>query len=77
MFYYAALSEAQDVSLYLKPLENIFVDLEQTEFDELEKLLSPLLHSVCLLWANSEHYNTPGRVVVLLREICNLIISQV
>ena len=72
-----ALTEAQDINLHLKPLKNHFEDLEQADFDESEKLLPPLLHVICLVWAKSKYYNTPGRIIVLLQETCNLLIELV
>ena len=33
------------------------------------------MHVVLLVWKHSHHYNTPGRIVVLVREICNEVIS--
>lgn len=35
-----------------------------------------MLHIVLLIWKNSKHYNTPARLVVLMREICNSLIIQ-
>ena len=34
------------------------------------------MHTILLIWTHSNHYNTPSRLVVLIREICNAIISQ-
>ncbi|XP_041830036.1 dynein heavy chain 9, axonemal-like isoform X1 [Melanotaenia boesemani] len=34
------------------------------------------MHTVCLVWTSSRHYNTPARLVVLLQETCNLLIQQ-
>merc|ERR1712193_143140 len=70
-----ALREATDINMHLKPLRNHFEDLEQADFDSMEKMLEPLFHVICLLWANSSYYNTPGRIVVLLQESCNLMIE--
>lgn len=39
--------------------------------------LRPLLHVVCLIWATCASYRSPGRLTVLLQEICNLLIQQV
>lgn len=72
-----ALHEAQDINMYLKPLRRLFEDLEQAEFDMCAPMLPPLLHTVCLVWANSKYYNTPARIIVLLQEICNMIIEMV
>ncbi|BFZ02963.1 hypothetical protein BsWGS_06002 [Bradybaena similaris] len=72
----AALTEAQDINMHLKPLRYQLEELEQTEFDECGKLLAPILNTVCLIWSNSEYYNTPARIIVLLQEICNMIIDM-
>ena len=34
------------------------------------------MHVIKLIWDYSPHYNTPARLVVLIREICNAIITQ-
>ncbi|XP_065503599.1 dynein axonemal heavy chain 9 [Caloenas nicobarica] len=72
----AALTEAQDVHLHLMPLKRRLEDIERVEFSEVKPFLLPLLHMVCLIWVTSKHYNMPGRIVVLLQEICNLLIQQ-
>ncbi len=42
----------------------------------LSQLFKPMLHIILLIWKNSKHYNTPARLVVLMREICNSLIIQ-
>uniref|UniRef100_A0A8B9JC40 Uncharacterized protein n=1 Tax=Astyanax mexicanus TaxID=7994 RepID=A0A8B9JC40_ASTMX len=71
-----ALEEATDINLFLKPLQRLTEDLESTEFSNVKERIAPLMHTVCLVWANSKHYNTPARVIVLLQEFCNLFIQQ-
>ncbi|CAM4557085.1 unnamed protein product [Lepidochelys kempii] len=71
-----ALTEAQDINLHLTPLQRHLEDIESVEFNEVKPLISPLLHVVCLIWATSNYYNTPARIIVLLQEICNLLIQQ-
>lgn len=34
------------------------------------------MHTVLMIWTYSPYYNTPARLVVLIREICNAIIAQ-
>jgi len=72
-----ALAEAQDINLFLKPLRSHFEDIEQVDFEDMRKHLEPMMHVVCLVWANSKYYNTPARIIILLQEICNLIILLV
>ncbi|GLH12099.1 uncharacterized protein GBIM_16853, partial [Gryllus bimaculatus] len=72
----AALAEAQDISLYLKPLLRHFKVVEETDFSELSPHLMPLVHVVCLVWSNSRYYCTSSKIIILLRQICNLLIQQ-
>jgi len=34
------------------------------------------MHTILMIWTYSSNYNTPSRLVVLIREICNAIIEQ-
>jgi dynein heavy chain len=34
------------------------------------------MHIILLIWKKSNYYNTPSRLVVLIREICNAIIEK-
>jgi len=77
MFLNTALAEAKDIVLYLKPLLRHFAALEETDFAEVAPCLQPLMHTVCLVWANSQYYCNSARIIVLLRQICNLLIEQV
>lgn len=45
-------------------------------FSSYMQLFKPMLHIILLIWKNSRHYNTPARLVVLMREICNSLIIQ-
>ncbi|CAG9311235.1 unnamed protein product [Blepharisma stoltei] len=74
----AAKQEANDNSKYLKTLGGLFYDLtdDSKEFSELEALFVPIMHTILLIWNHSEYYNTPARLVVLIREICNAIVAQ-
>jgi len=40
------------------------------------ELFVPIMHTILLIWNNSKFYNTPPRLVVLIREICNAIIRK-
>ncbi|KAL8567586.1 hypothetical protein ACOMHN_054399 [Nucella lapillus] len=72
----AALAEARDISKFLVPVRHCLEDLEQVQFDECTPNIRPLFHTLCLVWANSDYYNTPTRIIVLMQEICNLIINM-
>lgn len=72
-----ALEEAKDICTYLRPLQRLFEDMENAEFPDVRSQIGPLMHTVCLVWANSRYYNTPARLIVLLQETANLLIQQV
>ncbi|KAG7239799.1 hypothetical protein INR49_028387 [Caranx melampygus] len=72
----AALEEARDICTYLRPLQRLFEDMENVEFPEVRGQIGPLMHTLCLVWANSRYFSTPARIIVLLQETCNLLIQQ-
>ena len=41
--------------------------IEVVDFPELRPLLAPLMHTVCLVYANSSYYNTTARIIVLMQ----------
>ena len=71
------MEEARDINMHLKTINYLFEEFVQTDFDQALKDLDPMMHVVCLIWANSRFYNNPGRIVVLLQEICNMLIRSV
>lgn len=73
----SALEEARDICTYLTPLRCFYEDVESAEFPDVRSQIGPLMHTVCLVWANSQYYSTPARLIVLLQETCNLLIQQV
>lgn len=72
------MAEAKDIAKYLKTLVKHFAVLEETpDFADVAIYLKPLMHTVCLVWGHSRYYCNSGKIIVLLKEICNLIIQQV
>ena len=72
-----ALEEALDISIHLKPLRMHCEMMEECEYDELPQRFPPFFHCVSLVWANSEHYRLPSRLVIFLQEVSNLLIEVV
>jgi len=70
--------EANENYKYLQTLEDLFRDLCDTSKDitDCAELFVPIMHTILLIWTYSQHYNTPARLVVLIREICNAIIKR-
>ena len=74
---FSARMEANDNSKYLRTLEKWFSDLNSMdEFPMTVEVFKPMMHIILLIWKNSKHYNTSPRLVVLMREICNSLITQ-
>ena len=73
---YAARLEANDNTKNLKTLEKWVNKLNEDDFGNLPAIFRPLLHTLMLIWKHSSYYNTPSRLVILVREMCNSIIEQ-
>ena len=73
-----AQKESNENYKYLRTLQDLFGELISTsnEPNEVAELFVPIMHTILLIWTHSQHYNTPARLVVLIREICNAIITQ-
>ena len=68
--------EANDNNKFLKTLKDLFMTLRENEFKQCQETFMPIMHTILLIWKNSKFYNTPPRLVVLIREICNEIIKK-
>ncbi|TYZ60954.1 hypothetical protein PybrP1_011234 [[Pythium] brassicae (nom. inval.)] len=74
---FLARAEANDNSHFLQPLAKWFDGLSgAATFPAIRDLFRPIFHSVLLVWKCSRFYNTPTRLVVLIRQICNEIIRK-
>lgn len=71
-------TEACENYKFLKTLHDKFIDLQDgsKELPEVAELFVPIMHTILLIWTYSSYYNTPARLLVLIREICNAIINQ-
>ena len=70
--------EADENYKFLQTLEQYFFKLVDTslELPEVAEYFVPIMHTILLIWTYSQHYNTPARLLVLIREICNALIYQ-
>lgn len=73
-----AQKEANENHKYLQTLGDLFYNLGDTskELPEVAEQFVPIMHTILLIWNHSQNYNTPARLVVLIRQICNAIIKQ-
>ncbi|XP_049878702.1 dynein beta chain, ciliary [Pectinophora gossypiella] len=72
----SALAEAREIDLYLRTLEKHFQALEDTDFTECQPLFRPLFHVICMIWRDSKYYCSSSKLMVLLKQIGNLLIHQ-
>lgn len=70
--------EANENCKFLQTLYDKFCDLVDSnkEMHEIAELFVPIMHTILLIWTYSNYYNTPARLLVLIREICNAVIIQ-
>jgi dynein heavy chain, axonemal len=72
-----ARAEANNIIKYLKPLIPWFEGLEnEADFENLVNHFAPIIHLVLLVWKSTPYYNSPSRLVILMRELCNSLIRQ-
>jgi dynein heavy chain len=70
--------EANDNYLYLQTLNELFTELtnDSLELEQIADLFMPIMHTILMIWTYSQYYNTPSRLVVLIREISNAVIDR-
>ena len=73
-----ARAEAANITKFLSAL-SVWCDffIKERDFSNVEKYFQPIMHVILLVWKSSPYYNTPSRLVVLLREICNSLIVHI
>lgn len=68
--------EAQDVSLWLQPLQRQTASFNSVQFSNAQELIAPLVHVLHLLWSNARFYRSTQRMSVLLRCMCNMLVHR-
>lgn len=71
-----AMIETREINRYLRPLRTYVDQMSSATFEELPSTFRPVLHVLSLIWRHCPLYGTVN-MIVLLRQICNNIISQV
>ena len=63
---------------FLETLREPFTLLcdDTQEFQNLHELFPPIMHTFLKIYTHSRFYNTPPRLVVLIKETCNEIITR-
>ncbi len=72
-----AQQEAAENYRYLNAIMPHFRRLRNNpDFQSLMSAFQPMMYCILLMWKNSKTYNTNHRLVVLVQEICNAIITE-
>lgn len=71
-----SLAEAKDICIYLMPLKKHIQVLEETDFSECIPLLPVIVHVVALIWVHCKYFDQV-KLIILLKQISNLLIQQV
>ena len=50
--------------------------LESCDFTDVRPLFPPLMHTICLVYSNSEYYNTTARIIVLM-QVCTSYMASI
>lgn len=72
-----AVLEADDISAHLEPLRSFAEEMEEVEFELLTTKFAQTMAIVALVWCHSRHYSTARQVVILLREVLNVVIHGI
>jgi len=72
-----ALKEATDCVRFLTPLRpHLLKVTDSSDFPALPECFGPLMATLLLVWTHSRHFNTPAKLMALLRRLSNALIAQ-
>ena len=73
---FAARGEAKDNFKFLSTLDPLVRNLGgDDDFTLLDKKFRPIMHTLLLVWKHSKFYNTPARMVIIMRQLVNNVIA--
>ncbi|KAK2951927.1 putative Dynein beta chain, ciliary [Blattamonas nauphoetae] len=74
-----ALTVASDTVRYLETLlpHLEMFSLDATEFQEIPKMYTPILHTILLIWMNAANLRTPSFLTTIIKEVGNDLIEMV
>ena len=72
----SSLAEAKEIALYLSPLGKFFKTIEETDFAEAKPIMAVIIHVVGLAWAKTKYYQNSSKLIIMLKQICNLLIQE-
>lgn len=71
----SALEEAADCVRFLKPLRPLVQQIvEPSDFTALLEVFGPLMQTMLLIWTHSRHFNSPVKLLALMRRLCNALV---
>lgn len=72
----SSLNEARDIRVYLNALAPRTEQFESVDFNKVKPLIEPLIHCICLTWANSIYYCTKDHWTRYFSMVSNLLIRE-
>ena len=58
------MKEAEEINKCMVPFDKYVAKIESAEFNEAKPHLHPLLHVVCLIWANCKYYCSSAKIII-------------
>jgi hypothetical protein len=71
------LQEADDIKTNLSAALPTFEEFDQKDFENVADGFNAVMRVIYLVWCRTAYYNTPRRIVVLLCETMNQLITLV
>ena len=71
-----AEAEASNNSRFLSTLRGTLRQIGRADLTEVAELFRPFFHRLLQVWKHSQHYNTPARLAVLLRQLCGALVAK-
>lgn len=72
-----AMNEAEEIDRYLRVIVPYIEEIQSTPFIEAEFTFLPLVHNIGLIWVHCTYFQTSTKLVILLKEISNLLMQEV
>ncbi|KAF6216233.1 hypothetical protein GE061_000573 [Apolygus lucorum] len=72
----SAMNEAEEIDRYLQVIVPHITEIQSVPFIEAEPSFMPLVHNIALIWVHCAYFRTSTKLVILLKEICNLLMQE-
>ncbi|XP_075250106.1 dynein beta chain, ciliary-like isoform X2 [Convolutriloba macropyga] len=67
------LKQAESIVRHLIPLEDLIEGMLSGDVFAFQSNMEAIMHQVALIWFQCPYYRPPARIIVLLKEVCNVV----